>query len=340
MSNITVIGIDLAKDIFQLHGIDEKGKCVLRKRLTGDSMIKLLSNLSPCLIGIEACGGSHAWARCFIQMGHTVKMIAPQYVKPFVKTNKSDANDAAAIATAVMRPDMRFVPIKSIEQQDMQLVHTVRQLAIKHRTALGNEIRGILLEYKIIIPQGICQLRAKLAEILTDEPNRLTNKAREILLLLQQQFYMIDEQIDKYDREITRTAGTDERCQRLMKIEGIGPVIATAMVAAVGNAKEFRNGRGLSAWLGLVPKQHSSGHKIRLSGISKRGNTYLRSLLIQGARSVMRCCDNKKDSRSIWIKSKKELCENKAAVALANKNARIIWALLTKETTYQVAMAP
>jgi transposase len=335
MGNVTTIGIDLAKNVFQLHGMDKRGKRVFSKRLSREKLVDFLANTPPCLIGIEACTGAHYWARCFTKMGHTVKMMAPQFVKPYVKSNKNDKNDAAAIAEAVTRPDMKFVPIKSIEQQDIQMLHRARELLVKQRTALANQIRGLLAEYGIVIPQGIRYVRSSMMSILEDAENELTIKGRKIFNDLFEQFKSLDKETDNYTQELEKLARTHEKCQRLMAIEGIGPLIATAMIAAVGDAKVFKKGREFSAWLGLVPKQHSSGNKIRLLGISKRGNCYLRTLLIHGARSVVRV-SNKSDNRSLWIMSKKEnIGQNKAAVALANKNARIAWALLAKDDIYR-----
>jgi transposase len=332
MNNITVLGIDLAKEVFQLHGVDKSGKMLLKKKVYREGLIRYITKLDKCLIVIEACSSSHHWAREFMKVGHEVKMIAPQFVKPFVKTNKNDANDAEAIVEAALRPNMRFVPIKTLEQQDMKLIHTLRSLAVKQRTELANEIRGILAEYGIILPVGINHVRKKLFGMIEDI--NLTAKAKIFFTELYQQFIRLDERVDNFDKEIKQVAKEDERCQRLMKIEGLGPISATALVASVGDAKTFKNGRALSAWLGLVPKQHSSGGKTRLSGISKRGDVYLRTLLIHGARAVVKHCDNKTDYRNRWIASKKSVNKNKAAVALANKNARIAWAILTKGETY------
>jgi transposase len=334
MNNITVLGIDLAKEVFQLHGVDKAGKVSLKKKVYREGLIKCITKLPKCLILIEACSSSHHWAREFMKVGHEVKMIAPQFVKPFVKTNKNDANDAEAIVEAGLRPNMRFVPIKTLEQQDMKLIHTLRSLAVKQRTEMVNEIRGILAEYGITLPQGINHVRKKLLEIIDNTDNELTAKARVYFAELYQQFVRLDERVDNFDKTLKQVAKEDERCQRLMKIEGFGPISATALVAAVGDAKTFKNGRSLSAWLGLVPKQHSSGGKNRLSGISKRGDVYLRTLLIHGARAVVKYCDNKSDDRNRWIANKKSVNKNKAAVALANKNARIAWVILTRGETY------
>jgi transposase len=335
MRNIKVLGIDLAKNVFQLHGTDAKGKCVLKKRLTRENLVKFIANLNPCLIGIEACTGAHHWARTFTQYGHKVKMMAPQFVKPYVLSNKNDRNDARAIAEAVARPDMKFVPIKTIEQQDISLLHRARELMKKQRTAQANQIRGLLAEYGIVFPKNITRLR-NLTEILEDNKEKLTAQSEIIFKELYEQFKFYDDKISEYDKKINVTVKQNSICEELMKIEGIGPLTASAAVATIGDAKLFKNGRELSAWLGLVPKQHSSGNTIRLSGISKRGDRYMRTLLIHGARTVVKNCENKTDGKSLWVSDKKRRCGfNKASVALANKNARIIWAILATGECYR-----
>jgi transposase len=328
MKNIKVLGIDLAKNVFQLHGTDGKGKCVLRKRLSREKLPIFVATLLPCLIGIEASGGAHYWARLFQSMGHKVKIMAPQFVKPYIKSNKNDSNDASGIAEAVTRPNMRFVPIKKIEQQDVLLSHRARELAIKQRTAQSNQIRGLLSEYGITVPAGLIYIK-RITAILEDNNKKLTIKARAIFMRLYEQFMIYDTQVKTYDKEIAHDANQDVQCNEIMKIEGIGPLTASAAVATIGDAKLFKNGREVSAWLGLVPKQHSSGNTVRLSGISKRGDRYVRTLLIHGARTVVKSCEKKTDQRSLWIADKKKRCGyNRAAVALANKNARVIWAIL------------
>jgi transposase len=335
MKNIKVLGIDLAKNVFQIHGTDLKGKCVLRKRLSRPKLVEFISNLTPCLIGIEACSGSHYWARVFTNMGHEVKIMSPQFVKPYVRSNKNDRNDARGIAEAVMRPDMKFVPIKSTEQQDDLLIHRARELAIKQRTAQVNQIRGLLAEYGIIIPKGIQQV-ATLPDLLRAHEEHLSVRARKIFMQLYQQFRRYDRQVDVYDHQLKGMAQADVRCQAVMKIDGVGPITATAVVATMGNANVFKNGREFSAWLGLVPKQHSSGNKIRLSGISKRGDRYMRKLLIHGARSVVKTCDKKSDRKNVWVADKKKRRGyNRAVVAVANKNARVIWAILATGECYR-----
>lgn len=335
MRNIKVLGIDLAKNVFQLHGTDAKGKQILRKRFNRMQLIEFVSNLSPCIIGIEACTGAHYWGRLFERYGHTVKMMAPQFVKPYIKSNKSDRNDARGIAEAVTRPDMKFVPIKMVEQQETLLLHRARELVVKQRTAQANQIRGCLSEFGVVIPQGVTQIR-KLPIILEDNADKLTAKAKEVFLELYEQFITYDLQEKKYQRQIERQANQDILCQEIMKIEGVGPLIASATVATIGDAKLFKNGREVAAWLGLVPKQHSSGNKVRLLGISKRGDHYVRKLLIQGARSAVKNCERKTDMKNKWIADKKQRCGfNKAAVALANKNARIIWAVMVTGECYR-----
>lgn len=337
MKKITTVGIDLAKNIFQLHAVDEYGKTVLKKRLSRGQLLPFVANLPACLIGMEACGGSNYWAREFVKLGHDVKLMAPQFVKPYVKSNKNDSADAEAICEAVTRPNMRFVPIKNIESQDMQSLHRIRQRLIKGKTALMNEIRGLIQEYGVIIPQGIMKLKKALNEII-EKDSALSNKMKSIVREVYQELLDIEEKIKFYDNEIEIVFSQNEACQRLSKIEGVGVITATAIFAAIGTGKNFENGRQFAAYLGLVPRQHSSGGKERLLGISKRGDGYLRSLLIHGARAVIQRTTDKSDKRSAWInKLKITRGHNKTCVALANKNARIIWALLAKDQEYKKA---
>ncbi|SJZ95937.1 IS110 family RNA-guided transposase, partial [Legionella maceachernii] len=258
MDNIKVLGIDLAKNVFQLHGTDSNGEGVLRKRLSREKLVEFMSNLSSCLVGIEACGGAHYWARLFEEMGHTVKMMSPQFVKPYVKSNKNDANDAEAIAEAVTRPTMRFVAIKKMAQQDVLLLHRAKELAVKQRTAQANQIRGFLAEYGIIVAQGIHRLW-KLPEILDSNEDKISSCSKRIFLQLYEQLKIYDEQAKYYDKEIREQAKTDPRCVAIQSIEGIGPITASAIVATIGDPTVFRNGREVAAWLGLVPQQRSSG---------------------------------------------------------------------------------
>jgi transposase len=333
--NIKVLGIDLAKNVFQLHGTDHKGKCILRKKLSRTKLIEFMSNQPQCLIGIEACGGAHYWARTLMSMGHTVKMMAPQFVKPYVKSSKNDKNDSEGINEAVTRPNMRFVPLKNVEQQDTLLSHRCRELVKKQRTALANQIRGLLMEYGVTIQVGISQI-LNLPQILEDNQEKLTVKSTTLFTRLYEQFKVFNEQIALYEREIEQHAKSDPKCIAIQKIEGIGPITASAITATIGDPKVFKNGREVAAWLGLVPKQHSSGGKTKLGGITKRGDSYLRALLIHGGRSVVKICENKTDTRNLWITDKKQRCGfNKTAVAVANKNARIIWAMLVTGECYR-----
>jgi transposase len=329
------IGLDLAKQVFQVHGVDFQEKVVIRKQLRRNQVLSYFSNLSPCLIGMEACGSAHHWGRELQKLGHTVKLMAPQFVKPYVKGNKNDANDAEAICEAVSRPTMRFVAIKTIEQQDIQSVHRIRTILIQQRTAKVNHIRGLLAEYGIVVERRIEKLRKTLPLVLEDAENGLTFDFRVLLQELQQDLTALDNRVGELDKKIQLLASNNTSAKRLQQIPGIGPITATALVCAIGNGKQFKRGRDLAAWLGLTPRQHSSGGKECLLGISKRGDTYLRTLLIHGARSVLKVSDKKDDPRSRWIQN---LCsrrnKNIAAVALANKNARIVWALLTKETDF------
>lgn len=337
MKDIKVLGIDLAKNVFQIHGADAKGKSVLQKRLNREKLLPFLATLSPCLIGIEASTGAHHFAREFKKLGHTVKIMAPQFVKPYVKSNKNDRNDACGIAEAVVRPAMKFVPIKNLEQQDMLLSHRARELAVKQRTAQANQIRGLLAEYGVILPKGIKHIKTVVV-VLENNQDKLTSKSKIIFIRLYEQFKIYDEQVKMYDKEIEHDANQDIRCREIMKIEGIGPLTASAAVATIGDAKLFKNGREVSAWLGLVPKQHSSGNTVKLSGISKRGDQYVRKLFIHGARAVVKNCSKKTDKRSIWLNNKKQRSGyNIAAVALANKNVRIVWAMLATGECYRNA---
>jgi transposase len=287
---------------------------------------------------MEACGGAQYWAREFQQLGHTVKLMSPQFVKPYVKGNKNDSRDAEAICEAVSRPHMRFVPLKTVESQDIQAIHRMRSRLIAERTALGNQVRGLLAERGIVLAQGLTRLRQQLPTIVEDEGNALTPLSREVMRELYEELVALEERIARADRLVQRVFVQNAHCQKLAQVEGIGPVVATALVAAVGNAREFTNGRHLAAWLGLVPRQCSSGGKERLLGISKRGDRYLRTLLIHGARATVHRARRKTDARSRWIISlEQRRGKNIATVAIANKNARIAGALLTSDAEYRKA---
>jgi transposase len=331
---ITTVGIDLAKDVFQVHGVDNRGKSVLKRKLKRKDVMKFFANLSPCLIGMEACGSAHFWARKLNEHGHTVKLMAPQFVKPYVKSNKNDARDAEAICEAVGRPNMRFVSVKTPDQQAVLMLHRARQGFVKARTAQGNQLRGLLAEFGLIIPKGIAQVAATLPGILKDGANGLPDAVRPLLTRLLAHFRALDRQVDELDQQIKAWHRQSEVSRRLETIPGIGPITATALVASVGDAKSFENGRQLAAWLGLVPKQYSSGGKDTLLGISKRGDVYLRTLLIHGARAVLRY--RSADPAGGWLERlAARRNPNIAAVALANKNARVVWALLTSNRGYE-----
>lgn len=335
---ITTIGLDLAKQVFQIHAADAEGRVVLRKRLRRNQLVAFFANLPPCVVGLEACCGAHYWSRVFSRFGHTIRLIAPQFVRPYVKSNKNDANDAEAICEAVSRPQMRFVAAKSVEQQDIQSLHRVRSRLIGSRTQLGNQIRGLLTEYGIVLPQHFSQLRRELPRVLEDATNELTALTRRLFTSLYDELLSLEEKIAALDDQIVVIHRASEPCQRIAAVEGIGPLTATALVAAISDGKAFKNGRQFAAWLGLVPKQHSSGGKTRLLGISKRGDTYLRTLLIHGARSVVYRAGRKTDPRSLWIADKqRRLGTSKACVAVANKNARIVWSLIAHEVPYRRA---
>jgi len=335
---VATVGLDIAKQVFQAHGADRGGKTVLRRKLRRSEVGKFFASLEPCLVGIEASGSSHYWARVLSGAGHTVKLMAPQFVKPYVKSNKNDANDAEAICEAVTRPNMRYVPQKSIAQQDLQCLHRVRSRLVGCRTQLANQIRGLLAEYGIVLPQHIGQLRRGLPLVLEDAENDLTGFGRRLFSSLYEELVEMEEKIEAADRQIQLAFQANEDCRRIAAVEGIGPVTATAIVAAISNGHAFENGRQFAAWLGLVPRQNSSGGKSRLLGISKRGDPYLRTLLIHGARSVVYRAKSKIDKRSLWIVDKQQrLGTTKACVALANKNARIVWSLIAHEQAYRPA---
>ncbi len=334
----TTVGIDIAKNVVCIHGVDAHGHVVVQKRLARQKVLPFMAQLPPCLLGMEASGGAHYWAREFTQLGHTVKLMSPQFVKPYVQSQKNDPNDAAGICEAVERPRMRGVPVKSITQQDVQALHRIRERQITARTALINQIRGLLTEYGIVIPQRASQVRHKLPLVLEDAENGLTATAREWLHALAEELQALDQRIAATDQQIERVFEADEACQRLAQLPGIGPLTATALVAAVGDATAFKNGRQFAAWLGLVPRQHSTGGKTTLLGMTKRGNCYLRTLLIHGARAVLRVVDRKTDARSRWLQGvKARRGMNCASVAQANKTARVAWALLAKGDRYRHA---
>ena len=333
---VKVLGIDLAKQSFQLHGQDKRGHKVLNEKLSRRKLTAYVANLPPCLIGMEACSGSNYWYRVFTEMGHTVRLMAPQLVKPFVKSNnKNDAIDAEAICEAVQRPTMRFVSPKSIEQQDIQSIHRIRNQTVKTRTKQASQIRGLLAEYGITVPKGINHLRKQIPEILEDEENSLRMVFRELLSESYEYMLYLDERIAFLEKKLEAVKEQSEDCKLLLTIPGIGLLTATALVAAIGDPSVFKNGRELAAWLGLVPQQHSTGGKPTLGRIRKRCDKYLRTLLIHGGRSVVRVAHKRKDYRSQWInKLRERRGENISAVAVANKNVRAAWAILSKKCSY------
>jgi len=337
---ITTIGLDIAKTIFHLFAVNRTGKLVKKKQLKRKQVLAYMARLEPCLIVMEACGGANYWARELIALGHQVKLIAPQYVKPFVKGNKNDYNDAEAIAEAAQRPSMRFVPIKSVEQQDVQNLHRRRERLKKDRTALVNQVRGLLAEYGVVIPKGVAAVCRELPLILEDAGNGLTVMAREVFADLLQELYTLNQHISHCEQRIKAVNQENEMCRRLDEVLGIGPITASALYASAGDGSDFVNGRHLSAWIGLVPGQHSSGGKPVLLGISKRGNSYLRTLLIHGARAVLRYTAGKTDRFSRWAQSLLERRgHNKACVAVANKLARMAWVIMAKGERYRSAIS-
>ena len=327
--NIITIGIDLAKNVFAVHGVNEIGKAALVKpKVTRDQLLPMIANLPPCTIGMEACSGAHHWARLFRQHGHTVKLIAPKFVSPYRmggKRGKNDAADAAAICEAVTRPHMRFVPIKEEHQQIMLTLHRTRQGFIEERTATYNRLRGLIAEFGIVLPQKVTCLRRSIGEHLEDLPGYANQCIGDLL----SHAARLDTHITEYDKLITQAAREDVRSKRLMEQRGIGPITASALLASIGNGHDFENGRQVAAWIGVTPGQHSSGGKARLGRITKAGDSYLRSLLVMGARSVLNSIGDKQDYFSCWARS---LVERRgywrAVIAIAAKNARLAWAVL------------
>ena len=331
------IGIDLAKNVFQLHGIDRHGKTVWRRRLKRDQWLEvLLDKVEPgCEMGMEACASAHHWARELQKRGFVVRLIPPQFVKPYVKSNKNDANDAEAICEAMSRPNMRFVAVKRVEQQDIQATHRIRAELMTQRTAKANQIRGLVAEYGLVAPLTLRALRVAIPCWLEDAENGLTDHFRTLLHGVWVDLLALDDRVLELDREIERLANSNEVTKRLQQLRGVGAMVATALVATVGNADQYHKGRQMAASLGLTPKQHSSGGKDRLLGITKRGDVYLRTLLIHGARSVVTHAKHRDDRLSRWVTGiATRRHPNVAAVALANKTARMAWAMLRNETNY------
>lgn len=337
---ITTIGLDIAKSVFHLVAVNQAGRLIKKKQLKRKQVLAYTTTLEPCTIAMEACGGANYWARELEAQGHQVKLIAPQYVKPYVKGNKNDYNDAEAIAEAAQRPNMRFVPIKSVAQQDIQNLHRHRERLKKARTTLVNQIRGLLAEYGLVIHKGVAAVRKALPGVLEDADNGLTPLAREVFAQLYDELQAIDERFKLCERRIEAVNQENEVCRRLDEILGIGAITASATYASGGEGKDFANGRHFAAWLGLVPGQHSTGGKTVLLGISKRGNAYLRTLYIHGARSVLLHSANKDDRFSRWAQAVlARRGHNRACVAIANKLARIAWVVMAKGERYRPATA-
>lgn len=335
MKHLAVVGIDLAKSVFQLHGVDKQGRSVLKKMLRRSQVLKFFAQTETCLIGMEACGSAHYWARELKALGHEVRLMPPQYVKPYVKTNKNDEADAEAISEAVTRPNMRFVSVKSVEQQTLLLIHRERDGLVKERTALINRIRATLSEFGVVIPVGKQRLKHWFLTEYGAFESKLPALLQQHIAFMLKRLQQKEGDIDQLELEIDRQSSRNDECKRLLEVPGIGRLTSSALVATIGDAKMFKSGRQLSAWLGIVPKQHSSGGKQVLQGISKRGDGYLRRLFIHGARAVIRHLK----PGSLWYSWIHNLeCrmhKNKVIVALANKLVRIAWALLAKHDRFQ-----
>ena len=338
--NIVTCGIDLAKSVFQIHGVDERESPIVRRQLRRKQVLKYFAKLEPCLIGMEACGSAHYWSRELTKLGHTVRLMSPQHVKPYIKGNKNDANDAAGICEAVTRPSMKFVGVKTLEQQDILMLHRIRSQKVKHRTALVNQIRGLLNEFGVALSKRVEPFKKELVDVLSDtECHKLSELGKRNIYQLYEDLLSLDDQIERVEKELIQTTRNNRSCQRLMTLPGIGWITASALVAHIGDIEQFKNGRELAAYFGLVPRQYSSGGKNVLLGISKRGDSYIRTLVIHGARAVLQNVRNKVDKHSLWLKELKERRgQNKAVVAQANKTVRRVWALLKYETEYCVAV--
>lgn len=335
MENVTVVGVDLAKSVFQVHGIDAQGQVVLRRRLSRSKLLSFFAGLPRCLVGMETCASANYWARELIALGHEVRLMPPQYVKPYVKRSKNDASDAEAICEAVTRPTMRFVGVKSSEQQSVLVLHRTRLILTRQRTQIGNAVRAHLAEFGIIAPVGRQGLDRLVAVIADGSDQRLPSSARTCLAMLVEQYHLVLSHLLETDRAIRAHSRATELGQRLQEIPGVGPLVASALVATVSDPHIFRTGRGLSAWLGLVPRQNSSGGKERLGGITKAGDTYLRKMLFVGAMAVIRHA-KRFGTRKPWlIKLLSRRHPRVAAVALANKIGRIAWALMASGERYR-----
>lgn len=335
MEMITTVGLDIAKSVFQVHGVDPAGEVVVRRRLSRGRVLAFFEKLPRCLVRIEACNTSHYWARELIALGHDVRLMPAQYVKPYVKRGKNDAADAEAICEAVTRPTMRFVAVKTPEQQSVMMLHRVRLMRNRQRTQLSNAMRAHLSEFGIVAPVGRLGLERLLTIIADREDVRVPDDARVCLEMLMTQLVVVKEQILENDRRIRESARETEVGRRLMEIPGVGPLLASAFVASVADPTIFRTGRDLAAWIGLVPRQNSSGGKERLGGISRAGNRYLRQMLVVGAMAVIRHAERHGTKRAWLIQLLARRSTKVAAVALANKTARMVWALMTSGERYR-----
>jgi transposase len=334
--NAITIGLDIAKSIFQVHGVDTHGKPVLQRKLRRGEVLRLFANIEPCLVGIEACHSSHYWGRELSKLGHQVRLMPTQYVKPFVLGGKNDANDAAAICAAVRRPDMRWVAIKSAEQQSVQSLHRMRARLIQERTAKSNQIRSMFSEEGFVFARSIAQLRRSVVQLISQENSRLTAILRRLAAMYLEQLDTLDRWLAELQAQLHELFVQREDCRLLASVPGIGPVVATALVGTVGDPRQFRNGRQFAAWVGLTPKQRSSGGKTTLGGITKHGDTYLRMMFVQGAQAVLRYVHRRSDRQSLWLKQLlTRRHKNVVVVALANKLARVAWAVLAQRQAYK-----
>jgi transposase len=333
---ITRAGLDIAKEVFEVHGVNEQGKVVVRRQLRRARVLEFFAQLEPCLIGMETGSGAHCWGRELTKLGHTVKLMAPRFVTPYRKNDKSDRNDAEAICEAVGRPNMRFVAIKSEEQQVVLSLHRMHAGFKSERDGLANRLRGLLAEFGVVLPKGARSLRRGLAEVIAQE--RLPALMNPLLADGLERLRELDERVAQHERQIRSLAQQSESARRLMEARGIGPMTATAAVATIGDAKLFKSGRAVTAWLGMVPRHSGTGGKLWMGSITGRGDTYLRTLFIQGARSVMNTTRGKTDPLSLWVERlRARRGDNVAAVALAAKNARMVWAMLARGEAYRPA---